>query len=203
MLDQALQAEPKRAFSITWLRAEAAGARAMTAEVRQDRRRSADDYGQEHDELVFGAESELRHGEGAMVPVPGRVAYAASHAIDRTGETIVLMAHGFVSLVMGDLPRDHLGGPIMMYRMASVSGAKGWDAFLLMLALISINLGLINLLPIPILDGGHLVVFAVEALRRRRLSARAREAVVLAGLVLIVSLTVLALRNDVVRYLLR
>jgi regulator of sigma E protease len=91
----------------------------------------------------------------------------------------------------------------MVYQMASVSGAKGWDAFLLMLALVSINLGLINLLPIPALDGGHLVVFAVEALRRRRLSPRARDGVAMAGVVLIVSLTVLALRNDIVRYLLR
>ena len=138
-----------------------------------------------------------------MVPIPGRFGYALTHAFDRTGETIALMARGLVGLAFGDLPRDHVGGPIMMYRMASVSGAKGWEAFLLMLALISINLGLINLLPIPVLDGGHLVVFAIEAIRRRRLSPRVREAVVLAGLALIVSLTVLALRNDVVRYLLR
>jgi regulator of sigma E protease len=91
----------------------------------------------------------------------------------------------------------------MMFRMASVSGKKGWDAFLMMLALISINLGLINLLPIPILDGGHLVMFAIEAVRRRRVSPRVRDGVVLAGLVVIVSLTLLALRNDIVRYLMR
>jgi len=91
----------------------------------------------------------------------------------------------------------------MVYRMASVSGAKGWDEFLLMIALISVNLALINLLPIPILDGGHLVIFAMEGVRRRRLSPKVREAVVFTGLLVIVSLTVLALRNDIVRYLMR
>jgi regulator of sigma E protease len=64
-------------------------------------------------------------------------------------------------------------------------------------------LGLINLLPIPILDGGHLVIFALEGIRRRRLSPKVRDAVALCGLVLIVSLTILAVRNDIVRYLMR
>ena len=62
----------------------------------------------------------------------------------------------------------------MMYRVASVSGNQGWDSFLLMIALISVNLGLINLLPIPMLDGGHLLVFAIEGARRRPLVARRR-----------------------------
>src|SRR5262249_57359576 len=106
-----------------------------------------------------------------------------------------------VSLLLGQLPRGPGGGPSMVYRMASVSGHKGVDEFLLMLALISINLGLINLLPIPILDGGHLLMFAIEAVRRRRVSPRVQGGFVMAGLVVIVSLTALALRNDIVRYL--
>jgi regulator of sigma E protease len=203
LFDQALQADPARSFRLGWLRAGPSGAQALFADVVQDRRRITDEYGQARDILVLGVQTERATGDGVMVPIPGRFAYAAGHAIDRTGETIALMASGLVSLAFGDLPRDEMGSLITMYRMASVSGAKGWDAFLLMLALISINLGLINLLPIPVLDGGHLVVFAIEAVRRRRLAPRTREAVVLAGLVLIVSLTVLALRNDVVRYLLR
>ena len=88
----------------------------------------------------------------------------------------------------------------MMYRVASVSGNQGWDSFLLMLALISVNLGLINLLPIPMLDGGHLLVFAIEGARRRPLSAKARERIQLAGLIVIGLITILALRNDVMRF---
>jgi regulator of sigma E protease len=87
-----------------------------------------------------------------------------------------------------------------MYRVASVSGNQGWESFLLMLALISVNLALINLLPIPMLDGGHLLVFAIEAARRRSLTPRARERVQLGGLIVIVLITVLAAGNDIVRF---
>ena len=73
----------------------------------------------------------------------------------------------------------------MMYRVASVSGNQGWDSFLLMLALISVNLGLINLLPIPMLDGGHLLVFAIEGALRRPLAAKTRVRIQQAGLVVI------------------
>lgn len=202
-LDQELLADPDRRFRLTWQRAGAAGVETFEAEMRQERRRVTDEYGQDYTVTVFGAANDFRLGRGEMVPIDSRFAYAASHAAVRTGETIALMARGLVALIHGKLPRDTVGGPIMMYRMASVSGEKGWDAFLMMLALISINLGLINLLPIPVLDGGHLLMFAIEAIRRRRLPSRVREAVVMVGLAIIVGITVLALKNDIVRYLIR
>jgi regulator of sigma E protease len=202
--DQALQADPQRAFTISWQRPIAAGgAEQHEAQITQEKRRARDEYGHDYTRLVFGAKNDFRPGRGEMLPIDGRLIYAAEHAGSRTGVTIREMVRGFSSIIRGQVPRDTVGGPIMMYRIASVSGSKGWDYFVLMIALISVNLGLINLLPIPILDGGHLVVFAVEAVRRRRLSPRVREAVVLAGLAVIVSLTVLALRNDIVRYVLR
>jgi regulator of sigma E protease len=70
-----------------------------------------------------------------------------------------------------------------------------------MLALVSVNLGLINLLPIPMLDGGHVLVFAVEAATRRRISTRSRERVQLVGLIALGLITVLALRNDILQLL--
>jgi regulator of sigma E protease len=112
------------------------------------------------------------------------------------------MVTGFVQIVSGDTPSDAIGGPLMMYRAASVSGNQGWDTFLLMIALISVNLGLINLLPIPMLDGGHLLVFAVEGAMRRPLSTRTRTRIQQAGLVLIVLIVILASRNDVMRFFL-
>jgi regulator of sigma E protease len=202
LFEQALLADPDHTFRLAWLRARAGGGvEEHEADIRQEHRAAVDEYGQDHDQLVFGATNDFRLGSGEMVPIDGRFGYAADHALERTTSTIGLMARGLVSLVRGQLPRDTVGGPIMMFRMASVSGKKGWDAFLMMLALISVNLGLINLLPIPILDGGHLVMFALEAVRRRRVSAKIRDGVVLAGLLVIVSLTLLALRNDIVRYL--
>ena len=202
-LDQRLQAEPNRTFKLTWRRAAAGKTETMAAELTQVRRKHLDDYDHTVTRLVFGARNDVDRGNGATIPIDGRFGFAMNKAFERTGETISTMVSGFFKILGGDSPGDALGGPLMMYRVASVSGNQGWDSFLLMLALISINLGLINLLPIPMLDGGHLLVFALEAAQRRPLSIRLRERVQLAGLIVVGLITVLALRNDITRYLLR
>jgi regulator of sigma E protease len=201
-LDQRLQAEPNKTFKLTWRRAGVGNAPAETlhAEVTQVWRKQLDEYNHTVSRLVFGARNDVDRGNGAMVAIEGRVGYAMSKAFSRTGETISTMSRGFFQIVTGDTPGEALGGPIMMYRVASVSGNKGWDSFLLMLALISVNLGLINLLPIPMLDGGHLLVFAVEGARRKPLTPKQRERIQLAGLILIGLITILAIRNDVMRF---
>jgi regulator of sigma E protease len=149
---------------------------------------------------VFGARNDVDRGRGAMIAIDGRFGYALTKALERTGETIGTMTSGFAQIIAGETPGEALGGPLMMYRVASVSGNQGWDSFLLMLALISVNLGLINLLPIPMLDGGHLLVFAIEGARRKPISAKTRERVQLVGLIIVGLITILALRNDVMRF---
>ena len=201
-LDQRLQAEPNKTFKLTWRRAVAGKTETMSTELTQVWRKQLDDYDHTISRLVFGARNDVDRGRGATIPIDGRFGYALTKALQRTGETISTMAGGFVQILAGDNPGEALGGPLMMYRVASVSGNQGWDSFLLMLALISVNLGLINLLPIPMLDGGHLLVFAIEGTRRRPLSARARERIQLAGLILVGLITILALRNDVMRFFL-
>ncbi len=202
-LDQRLQAEPQRTFKLTWTRAAGGKTETMSAELTQVRRQHLDDYDHTVTRLVFGARNDVDRGNGATIPIDGRFGFAMGKAFERTGETISTMVSGFFKILGGDTPGDALGGPLMMYRVASVSGNQGWDSFLLMLALISINLGLINLLPIPMLDGGHLLVFALEAVQRRTISTKMRERVQLGGLIVVGLITVLALRNDVMRYLLR
>ncbi len=199
-LDQRLQAEPNRNFKVTWKRAVGGKIEVMSAEMKQVWRQQLDDYDHTVSRLVFGAHNDVDRGRGATVPIDGRFGYALSKAFQRTGETISTMANGFLQILSGDTPGEALGGPLMMYRVASVSGNQGWDSFLLMLALISVNLGLLNLLPIPMLDGGHLLVFAIEGATRRPLSTKARERVQLAGLIVIVLITILASGNDVMRF---
>jgi regulator of sigma E protease len=202
-LDQRLQAEPGKTFVRSWKRAAAGGTtEALSAELTQVQRKQLDEYGHTVTRLVFGARNDVDRGTGAMTPIDGRFGYALGKALERTGDTIHTMVTGFVQIVSGDTPSDALGGPLMMYRVASVSGNQGWDSFLLMIALISINLGLINLLPIPMLDGGHLLIFGVEGVLRRPLSARARVRIQHAGLAVIVLIVVLAARNDVIRFFL-
>jgi regulator of sigma E protease len=199
-LDQRLLAEPNRTFKLTWKRAAAAGTvETMSAELTQVQRQQLDAYGHTVTKLVFGARNDVDRGAGAMIPIEGRMGYALSKAVSRTGETISAIVSGFTQIIAGDSPREALGGPLMMYRVVSVSGNQGWDSFLLMLALISVNLGLINLLPVPMLDGGHLVIFVVEGVRRRPLTPAQRERVQHIGLGLIVLIMLLASRNDVMR----
>jgi len=202
-LEQRLQAAPSQTFKLTWRRASASGApEQMSAELTQVQRKEDDDYGHTVTRLVFGARNDVDRGVGAMTPIDGRFGYAASKALQRTGDTISTMVTGFFQIVSGDSPSDAVGGPLMLYTVASVSGNQGWDSFLLMIALISINLGLINLLPIPMVDGGHLLVFALESARRKPLSAKTRVRIQYAGLVVIVLIFILAARNDVIRFIL-
>ncbi|MDX2093169.1 MAG: RIP metalloprotease RseP [Kofleriaceae bacterium] len=197
-LDQRLQADPNKTFKLTWKRAKGTSAPAatMSAEVTQVWRKQRDEYGHTVTRLVFGARNDIDRGRGAMIAIDGRVGYALSKAFERTGETIGAMSSGFLHIIS-------LGGPVSMYQAASVSGSQGWDSFLLMLALVSVNLGLINLLPIPMLDGGHLLVFAIEAMLRRPISERTRSRVQLVGIITVAVITILALRNDVTRFFLR
>jgi regulator of sigma E protease len=171
----------------------------MQAELTQVLRKHLDDFDHTVTRLVVGARNDVDRGTGATIPIDGRFGFALGKAFDRTGEAISTIVSGFFKILGGDTPGDALGGPLMMYRVASISGNQGWDSFLLLLALISINLGLINLLPIPILDGGHLLVFAIEAARRRPLSTRMRERVQNVGFIVVLLIIALATRNDLMR----
>ena len=201
-LDQRLQAEPTRTFKVTWKRAAAGGkTETSTAELTQVWRKELDEYEHTVTRLVFGAHNDVDRGSGAMTQIEGRYSFAFGKALDRTGDTIRTMVTGFFQILGGDKPSEALGGPLEVYRIAKVSGDQGWETFWLMIALISINLGLINLLPIPMLDGGHLLVFGIEAARRRPLSQKARVRVQQVGLAVIVLITILASRNDVMHYI--
>ncbi|WP_224245941.1 RIP metalloprotease RseP [Hyalangium gracile] len=102
-------------------------------------------------------------------------------------------------LMTNDVPLSSVGGPIMMYQMAARSSELGWDYFLNLMAVISINLGVVNLLPIPILDGFHLVAAGWESIRRRPIPVRVREVANVIGLAMLVLLMLVAFFNDITR----
>ncbi len=196
-LDQRLQAEPDKTFKLTWKRAVDGTTEVRQGELKQEIRAGLDEYGHTVKRLVFGASNDVDRGTGAMVPIEGRFGYALAGAFDRTGDTISTATTGFVRILRGDAPSEALGGPLTIYRV--VSGSQGWDRFLLLLALVSVNLGLLNLLPIPRLDGGHLLVFAIEGARRRKLSPTALQRIERVGLVVVGVIVILALVNDLTR----
>jgi regulator of sigma E protease len=106
------------------------------------------------------------------------------------------MIDGLVQIVSGQRGTEDVGGPIKIAQIAGQQAALGALPFVQLLALFSINLGFINLLPVPMLDGGHLFFYAVEAVRRRPLSARALDWAFRGGLALILALVVFTTIND-------
>lgn len=104
-----------------------------------------------------------------------------------------------VRLVERAIPLNTIGGPIMIVKMAGQQAAAGSVNFLAFVALLSINLGVLNLLPVPILDGGHLAFFTIELIIGRPVSKRSREIAQQIGLVLLISLMMLAFYNDIAR----
>jgi regulator of sigma E protease len=116
-----------------------------------------------------------------------------------TASMVEFITVGMVRLAQGRVSLSSVGGPITMYDIAGQAGAKGPTYFVWAMALISINLGLINLLPIPVLDGGQLIFFLFEAARRRPLPLRIREVASLVGVVMLALLMLVAFKNDVER----
>ncbi len=201
VLQRMLQSQPDRAWTLSWKRTVDGNVLEMSGSFTQTLRNVSDEYGNSSEYLVFGAHSNFERGESPMVSIDGPIRYAASRAVEHGANAIGVMASSFFSVLRGQAPSDELGGPIMMFRVASVSGAKGWEALFLLIALVSISVGLINLLPIPVLDGGHILIFVVEALWRRPLEMHTRQRINTVGLALVALITILALRNDVVRYI--
>ncbi|KQN26225.1 RIP metalloprotease RseP [Sphingomonas sp. Leaf33] len=139
-----------------------------------------------------------RIGIGPSAPVwsPVSVVEAPVIGVRRTGEILGMMVDTIGQIVTGRRSLQELGGPL---KIAQVSGEQltlGWPEFISLMALISINLGFINLLPVPVLDGGHLMFYAVEAIRRRPVSPQAMEWAFRGGLAAILALMVLVTIND-------
>ena len=159
-----------------------------------------DDYKQQHQRYVFGVEN-YRIGKSAdNVPIEGRFTYAVSKSVRQTGEIIGMIGMAIVQIIRGAIPSNTIGGPIMLAHTARVAAEKGWDHFLRMLALISINLGILNLLPIPVLDGGHILFFTLEAIRRKQVGIKVRMYATYVGLLLLLALMLFAFQNDIKRY---
>ncbi|MBR4986117.1 MAG: RIP metalloprotease RseP [Proteobacteria bacterium] len=128
-----------------------------------------------------------------------RFAYAGRTAVNSTVTASGMLVVYLGQMVRGKVSTKSLGGPIMIGHMASKAGADGLDAFMRMLAVISINLGIINLVPIPLLDGGKLAILLVEAIKRGPISMRARQIIAYVGLAMVAMLLLLAFKNDIER----
>lgn len=124
---------------------------------------------------------------------------SASLGLKRTWDISVLTLVSMWKLIQRVIPSNTIGGPIMIFQMAGEQASQGALSFFTFMAVISINLGVLNLLPIPILDGGHILFLGIEAVIRRPLNEQVVMIAQRAGLVLLLSLMAFAFYNDIVR----
>ncbi len=124
---------------------------------------------------------------------------AVTDSIVRTGEMCVLTVVSIVKLIQRVIPMDTVGGPILIVQMAGEQASRGVMNFFIFMAIININLGVLNLLPIPILDGGHLMFLGIEAIRKKPLNERVLAVSQRIGLALLLTLMAVVLYNDVMR----
>nr|WP_087573349.1 RIP metalloprotease RseP [Sphingomonas sp. CDS-1] len=136
----------------------------------------------------------LAPGEPVIEPVS--LFRAPVVAIERTGQIIRTMVETLGQIVGGGRSVKELGGPLKIAEVSGQAATLGIESFIFFMALISINLGFINLLPIPMLDGGHLLFYGVEAIQRRPVSPQVQEWAYRSGLAVLLAMMVLVTFND-------
>lgn len=124
---------------------------------------------------------------------------ALGHGVLQTWGVIKLTVLGIIKLIERVVPADTLGGPILIAQIAGQTAQKGLLSVLFFAASLSINLGVINLIPIPVLDGGHLLFFGLEGLMGRPVSLRKREFAQQIGLFVLILLLLFVFYNDISR----
>jgi len=132
-----------------------------------------------------------------------RTPISVGKAFFRSGEETIRLStaiFGFVKrLVVGQESSKQLAGPVGIFQMVGQSAERGFSHLIWFMAMLSINLGVLNLLPIPMLDGGHLLILSIEAIARRDLSSRHKEILQQAGFVFLLFLIIYVTFNDIGR----
>jgi len=201
LLEQRLKEKPDQTHKLTFRRPDGT---VLEKPFKLKEVKEKDEFKQDVSHHVFGAQNRQGYSmpDPVSLPFGERLSYAFFDSFEQTFSLCRIMVVGIAQMIRGYVPTNTIGGPIMLAHVARTAARKGWEMFIFMLALISINLALINLLPIPILDGGHIVVFTIETIRRKPLSLNTRATMNLVGLVFIVILMLFAFKNDCVRYIL-
>jgi regulator of sigma E protease len=120
-------------------------------------------------------------------------------AVEKTGQLSSMILNSIVKMVRGLIGLDNLSGPITIAKVAGQSAEMGWQTFISFMALMSVSLGILNLLPIPMLDGGHLVYYIIELIRGKPVSEQIQLVGLKIGMVLLGSMMFLAIFNDFMR----
>ena len=190
---------------------KAAGTQKMALQVRRDGkpldvavtqhlRKERDETGVQVEVPDLGALPDLNSFvEGEYIRVQYTLPDAFRRAILNTGGFVRAQALGISRLITGRISSRAIGGPLMIADVARKAAESGWRDLIVTMAAISVVLGIMNLLPVPVLDGFHVLSAIIEAIRRRPLSLRFREVANVVGIALLLTLMLYAFRNDAMR----
>jgi regulator of sigma E protease len=190
-LMQAIQKRPGQTFDLTVER----GGRKETLRVTAERKTDKSATGEETQVGRIGVSIVTRTVTYEPYSLPAAAWYGAA----RTWDMTVVTVKGLWKILTRQIDSSNIGGPIQIASEAGRQAKEGVGSLALFTAIISVNLAVLNLLPVPMLDGGHLLFFIIEAVLGRPLSLKKREAAQQLGFVLLILLMVYALYNDLVR----
>lgn len=189
-IKQIVSMNPERTMNVTY---ERSGER-FTTEVTPTLNIITDRFGNEIKVGILGIQSgptEYKH-----FPVGESLVEATSETLRFSKLMLVVVGE----MITGKRSAEELGGPIRIAKFSGQSAQDGWKSVLWFMAILSINLGLINLFPIPVLDGGHLLYYAIEAVKGEPLAEKFQEYGFKAGMAVIIALVVFTTVNDIINW---
>jgi regulator of sigma E protease len=195
-VDGALKAAATQPLEVTVRR----DGKPITVTVKQHLRKGHDETGVLVDLPDLGAApDQAAFGDGERILVSDSVGEGLRHALSGTVESVRMQALGIARIVTGRISSRAIGGPLMIADVARKAAEAGWYMMLGTMSFISLALGLMNHIPVPVLDGFHVLTAFIEGVRRRPLSLRFREVANMVGIALLLTLMLYAFRNDAMR----
>ncbi|MBA4393078.1 MAG: RIP metalloprotease RseP [Desulfobacca sp.] len=189
-LPEVIRGNPERSIPLVFVRA----GREYQVEVTPVRSTVKNLFGEDVQEAVIGVSP-----SGKFFTRELSFFEACENGIGQTWGTIKLTWISLLKLIQRKVPLETLGGPIFIAQLAGQQAQEGWTNLLFFTALLSVNLGILNLLPIPILDGGHLVFFGLEWILGKPLSLKKREVAQQVGMFILIMLMIFVFYNDIAR----
>jgi len=191
-LSKAIRASEGKSLAVDVRRGDEAVSLVVTPESQETKNLFGEVTGPNYFAIGIGHASDRR---------PVGLFEAIAAGFEQTVWWITTILMSVYKMVRGHIPAAEIGGPILIVQAAGTQAQVGLEALINFMSVISINLGILNLLPIPVLDGGHLLFFLIEAVMRRPLDLRQREMAQQVGLVILIGLMAFAFYNDIGRIL--
>jgi regulator of sigma E protease len=162
--------------------------------IRPETAQTQNIFGEDVERYVIGVTSSGDVFSKSLNPIEALV-----ESLIQTYKIGELTIVSIVKIIQGTVPSETIGGPIMIAELAGQQAKEGMTNLTFLIALLSINLGILNFLPIPVLDGGHLLFFFIEAMIGRPVNTRTREIAQQAGLFVLILLMIFVFYNDITR----